>query len=118
METWRPDTLWLDVAFFVLLMLVGHILLGHFEDFKPRWRRVLKVVLGAALFVTLLSVLGRFWAWVAVLVPIVVGGAIVHGWWLPRHGINGWTGEPRQKYLELVGARTKSADWRTPPRPP
>lgn len=40
-------------------------------------------------------------------VPVVVGGIIIHGWWLPKHGINGWTGEPRDKYLELVGARKR-----------
>ena len=23
-------------------------------------------------------------------------------YWLPKHGINGWTAEPRDKYLELM----------------
>ena len=106
---WQPTTAWLDVAVFLFLVLIGHILLGHFEDFKPKWRRVLKVLLGVALFVAALSALGRFWAWVILIAPVVVGGVIIHGWWLPKHGINGWTGEPREKYLELVGAREKPA---------
>jgi len=33
---------------------------------------------------------------------------IVHGWWLPRNGINGWTGEPKARYYELRG-------WPLPP---
>ena len=27
----------------------------------------------------------------------------IHGVWLPRHGVNGWTGEPREKYYALRG---------------
>ncbi len=104
-EAWRTDTMWLDVAVFLFLVLIGHILLGHFEHHKPKWRRVLKVCLGLALFVALNVFLGRLWAWVSFVVPVVVGIVIVHCWWLPKHGINGWTGEPREKYLELVGGR-------------
>jgi hypothetical protein len=26
-----------------------------------------------------------------------------HGIWLPRHGVNGWTDEPREKYYALRG---------------
>ena len=106
---WETSTMWLDVAAFLLLVLMGHILLGHFEDYKPKWRRVLKVLLSVVLFVAVISALGRFWAWVVFVVPVAVGGAVIHGWWLPKHGINGWTGEPRQKYLELVRARKRPA---------
>jgi hypothetical protein len=28
--------------------------------------------------------------------------AYVHIWWLPSHGVSGWTGEPREKYYELL----------------
>jgi hypothetical protein len=27
----------------------------------------------------------------------------IHGIWLPRHGVNAWTGEPREKYYALRG---------------
>jgi hypothetical protein len=33
---------------------------------------------------------------------------IVHAWWLPRHGVNGWTGEPKERYYALRG-------WKYPP---
>lgn len=109
MKMWGTDTMWLDVAGFLLLLLVSHILLGHFEDFKPKWRRVLKVMIGLALFIAVISAFGRMWAWIIFMVPIAIGFVLVHCWWLPKHGINGWTGEPRQKYLELVGARKSTA---------
>jgi hypothetical protein len=48
---------------------------------------------------------GRVWAWVIFIVPVAVGLVVVHGWWLPKHEINGWTGEPRERYLELVRRR-------------
>jgi hypothetical protein len=28
---------------------------------------------------------------------------IIHGWWLPKKGINGLTAEPKEKYYELRG---------------
>ena len=107
---WETTTAWLDLAVFLFLLLLGHILLGHFEDFKPKWRRVLKVVVSVALFVGALTALGRFWAWVIFTVPVIVGVVVIHGWWLPKQGINGWTGEPREKYLELVGARKRGGE--------
>ena len=33
------------------------------------------------------------------IIPVVV----VHMWWLPKHGVNGWTGEPKDKYYALRG---------------
>jgi len=31
------------------------------------------------------------------------GHLAVHGWWVPRHGVNGWTDEPRGRYYERLG---------------
>ena len=35
----------------------------------------------------------------------LVAAAYVHLVWLPKHGINGWTAEPRDRYLELMERR-------------
>lgn len=102
---WTTGTSWLDMSVFLFLILIAHILIGHFEDYKPKWRRVLKVVLSVVLFAVALSAFGRLSAWLLFSVPVVVGGVIIHVWWLPKHGINGWTGEPREKYLALVRGR-------------
>ena len=104
---WRTNTIWLDLSVFLFLLLLGHLLLGRFEEHKPLWRRIFKVLLSVALFLALAATLGRRWAWLLFSVPVVVGLVAVHGWWLPKHGIHGWTGEPREKYLELVNRRRK-----------
>jgi hypothetical protein len=103
---WRTDTVWFDLALFMTLVVIGSILLGHFEEYKSKWRRLLKVAVAAAIFISLAATLGRTWAYAFLTVPLA-GALAVHCWWLPRHGINGWTGEPRDKYLELVGAKNK-----------
>jgi hypothetical protein len=33
--------------------------------------------------------------------------AFIHAIWLPGKGINGWTGEPENKYYELRGWKKK-----------
>jgi hypothetical protein len=30
---------------------------------------------------------------------------VIHVWWLPKNGVNGWTGEPKERYYELIGYR-------------
>jgi hypothetical protein len=39
----------------------------------------------------------------ALLAASSVGVLVIHGWWLPRNGVNGWTAEPRDRYYELLG---------------
>ena len=46
----------------------------------------------------------KAWGVVGALLLVVV---YLHAVWLPKHGINGWTGEPRDKYLELVQSRIR-----------
>jgi hypothetical protein len=67
---------------------------------------VLKLVLVVALFIALDVSAGRVWAYGALALPLL-GAAWVHLYWLPRRGINGWTAEPYDKYLELVGGASK-----------
>lgn len=47
--------------------------------------------------------------WVySVLALLLIGVLNVHLVWLPKHGINGWTAEPYDKYLELMRSRSRS----------
>lgn len=110
---WNTNTYWFDVAVVSSLVLLGHIAFGRFEEHKPRWRRFLKVLIGVPLCVAPSVLLGRTALW-ALMGVIGVALIVVHGWWLPKHGVNGWTAEPRERYYELIGLdstgkpRTKS----------
>jgi O-antigen ligase len=102
MISWRMDTYWFDVAIATSCLMLGHLYFGRFEEHKPRWRRLLKSVLGVAMVVATTALAGRAWTF-ALLAVIAIGVLVVHGWWLPRNGINGWTAEPREKYYEFLG---------------
>jgi hypothetical protein len=94
--------LWIDVAVVSMMFAVGSIVFGHFEERTPKWRRVLKLVVITGLVALVSSTAGRAWSagMIGALLVVVV---IVHGWWLPKHGINPWTGEPKDKYYALRG---------------
>jgi hypothetical protein len=99
---WRTDTYWFDVAITATLLMLGQLYLGRFSEYQPRWRRLIKSVVGLALIVATSVYFGRSWSWVLI-AAILIGVAVVHGWWLPHHGVNGWTAEPRARYYELLG---------------
>jgi len=52
--------------------------------------------------------LGRAWAF-GLLGLMLAAVLVIHLWWLHKHGINGWTGEPREKYYALRGWKKKIA---------
>ncbi len=103
---WDTNTLWFDVAIVMGVFALGNILFGHFEEHKPKWRRTLKVVLVLAIVVTVSGTIGRPWGLGLLALPLA-GALLVHVWWLPKHGINGWTGEPKEKYYDLIGHKNK-----------
>jgi hypothetical protein len=96
---------WIDVAVMASLFAIGNILFGHFEERTPKWRRVLKLFLFTGLVALISSTAGRAWsiALVGTLLSVVL---IIHAWWLPKKGINGFTGEPKEKYYALRGWKT------------
>lgn len=103
---WNTTSVWFDVAIVLVIFTAGGILFGRFEEHKPRWRRLLKVVVVTTVFIALIQTAGRVWAYGVLALPLLAA-TYVHLVWLPKHGINGWTGEPKDKYLELVGARNR-----------
>jgi predicted MFS family arabinose efflux permease len=98
---WSTETLWFDLAIVFGIFAFGNVLFGHFEEHKPKTRRVLKVAL-VALVAVALSMSGLRWVAFAAIGLLAAGAAYVHIVWLPRHGINGWTGEPRDRYYDLL----------------
>jgi hypothetical protein len=94
------NTLWFEIAIICAIFAFGNIFMGHFEEQTPKWRRALKVVVMNIIMCSLSYYAGRAWAF-GFLGLLVLAVLCVHGIWLPSKGINGWTGEPRDKYYEL-----------------
>jgi len=95
--------MWFEVAIVMTVFAFGNIFFGHFEERTPKWRRAMKVILVLALVVGLSAFLGRTWAMSFLVVAAIIPFALVHLWWLPKNGINGWTAEPKEKYYQLRG---------------
>ena len=94
--------MFLDVAVVAVLLIFGNIAFRHFEPMMPLWQRVAKTSLILAVTAVISYVFGRTGVLIAMgvaLLPIIY----IHGIWLPRHGVNGCTGEPRERYYALRG---------------
>ncbi len=99
---WNLDTLWFEVAIVMAIFALGNILFGHFEEHRPKWRRLGKIVLFLGIVLGVSIFFGRFWAFM-LLALMFVFVLSIHVWWLPKNGVNGWTGEPKERYYELIG---------------
>ncbi len=90
------------------VIALGHIFLGHFEEQTPKWRKVGKLLgsIGAAVLIS--ATLGRDWFF-ALFGLGSLAVLWIHAWWLPRNGINGWTGEPKEKYYAFRGWKQPGA---------
>jgi hypothetical protein len=94
---------WFELAVVFGLVCIGNIVFAPFAEGLPKWRRVAKMFLGGAIAVAISATAGREWFFV-LLGAMSVLFVFVHGWLLPKkHGINGWTAEPKEKYYALRG---------------
>jgi hypothetical protein len=93
---------WFEAAVVFGLTCIGNIVLQAFAVHEAKWRRLAKMFLGTAVAVFVSATFGREWFFV-LLGIFLVAVLAVHGWWLPRHGVNGLTAEPRERYFALRG---------------
>jgi len=97
---------WFEVAVVFGLTTVGGIVFEAFAACESKAWRIAKTLVGAMIAVLVSAVGGREWFFVLLgLVGLAV--VIIHAWWLPRKGINGWTAEPRERYFSLRGWKLK-----------
>jgi hypothetical protein len=94
--------MWMDVAIVASIHAVGLILFGHFEEGRPKWQRVLKVVVTLGLVALISRTLGSVWVY-GLLGVLLLFVLYIHAVWLPSKGINGWTAEPKARYYALRG---------------
>lgn len=102
------NNLWFDVAVIMSVFHVGNLFFGHFESHKPAWKRLLKTALFLAFVLTMTHYGLRLWAYFLIVSLGAIMIAYVHGYWLPKNGVNGWTAEPKERYYELIGHKAKS----------
>jgi len=92
----------LALVVMAVFLALGNIVFWRFDPRQPLRRRMLKVVV--ALAVT--AAVSHYFGWIGVLiwfVALLLPLVYIHAIWLPSHGINGWTAEPREKYHQLRG---------------
>lgn len=97
---WHTNSLWFEVAIVNMVLLLGHIFFGHFEERSPKWRKLLKFVATLVITISISIFFGRAIAFIVLAIaflPVVY----IHAVLLPKKGINGWTGEPKAKYYEF-----------------
>jgi hypothetical protein len=83
-------------------LALGNIVFWRFDPRQPLWRRLLKAVVALAVTAAVLHYFG--WTGILIWFVILLGPLIyIHAIWLPRHGVNGWTAKPREKYHQLCG---------------
>ena len=99
---WSTNTYWFDFSIVSLIYAIGNIVFGHFEEHTPKWRRVLKYMLTLAIMISITHFFGREWTYVLYGL-LILFFFYVHGYALPKKGINGLTGEPKEKYYEFRG---------------
>ena len=90
------------IAVVASVFVIGEILMGHFEAGTPKWRKLLKFLLTCAIACSLYHYFGAWSVW-ALIGVFAILAAVIHLWWLPSKGINGWTGEPKAEYYALRG---------------
>lgn len=94
--------MWIEFALFYGIYAVGSILFGHFEERTPPLRKLAKLAAFSVLNAMVYLFLGRPWSLLWLALPLA-GVVYIHAIWLPRHGINGLTAEPRERYYKLRG---------------
>ncbi len=96
------DQICFEVGLVSFVFALGQILFGHFEERTPRLKKLVKFVLVLLIVVSTSFFFGR--AIALLLFAVMLSPAIyIHLIYLPKHGINGWTGEPRAAYYKLRG---------------
>jgi len=96
------DSIWFEIAIVSSIFAIGNILFGHFEEQTPKGKRVGKYLL----FLTIVVCLSLFVSRTVSMIFLglcFVPAIYIHMVILPKNGINGWTGEPREKYYEFRG---------------
>lgn len=81
--------------------LAYFIVFNNFEKHLPIQRRLTKLLIVNGVLATIGILFGRAAFW-GVITLMTFGQIYLHGWYFPKHGINGLTAEPYEKYLQVI----------------
>jgi predicted Na+-dependent transporter len=99
---WTTESLWFEIAIVSIIFAIGNMIFGNFEERTPRLRKVGKYMLTLIIMIAISFYFGRAVAMITFgvfFLPVLY----IHIFYLPKKGINGWTGEPKSKYYEFRG---------------
>jgi hypothetical protein len=77
------------------------IVFNNFEKHLPIQKRVSKLFIVVGVLAVIGILFGRIAFW-GVIALMTMGQVYLHGIYFPKHGINGLTAEPHDKYLEVI----------------
>ena len=69
------------------------IVFNNFEKHLPFKRRIAKLLVVVGVLAVLGILFGRYVFW-GIITLMTLGQIYLHGWYFPKHGINGLTAEP------------------------
>jgi hypothetical protein len=86
---------------FTIASLAYFVVFNKFEKHVPMQRRIIKLFIVVGVLSVIGVLFGRYAFW-GLIALMTIGQIYVHGWYFPKHGVNGWTAEPYDRYLELT----------------
>lgn len=86
---------------FAIASIAYFLAFNNFEKHVPMQRRITKlfIVVGVLAVIGILFSRVAFWGVIALM---TLGQVYLHSVYFPKHGINGLTAEPYDKYLETI----------------
>jgi uncharacterized membrane protein len=86
---------------FTIASMAYFLAFNNFEKHIPIQRRITKLFVVVGVLAIIGILFGRFAFW-GLITLMTIGQIYLHGWYFPKHGINGLTAEPYDKYLETI----------------
>ena len=93
---------WFELSIICGIVCFGQIVFAHFEERTPKSRKLRKLALMILLTAWISTQFGRT-VFFSILGIMFLGVVVIHAWWLPSKGVNGWTGEPRNGIIDCEG---------------
>jgi hypothetical protein len=89
------------LAVFMIASIAYFLVFNNFEKHLPAKRRVAKLFVVIGILAMIGILFGRYAFW-GVITLMTMGQVILHAWYFPKQGINGWTAEPYDRYLATI----------------